>query len=66
MTKIEQAEKLLSEIEQETKTYFINADFVRECESCGLYYQDVSAWVNGRRKWSTDKLIKVAKMLDIF
>ena len=64
MTKIEQVEKLLSEIESETKEYFKKSDFVAECEKRGLYYQDVSAWMSGRRKWSADKLIKIAKVID--
>lgn len=60
MKKAETAKKIIAEVETETKEYFKQSNIVSECEKYGLYYQDVSAWIHGRRKWSADKVLKVA------
>lgn len=63
MKKSETAKKLIEEIESDVKEHFRNSEIVAESEKFGLYYQDVSAWVHGRRKWSVEKVLKVAGMI---
>ena len=65
MKKTEQAKKLIAEIENETKEYFRASEIVAESGRLGLYYQDVSAWMHGHRRWSVEKVLKVAVKVGI-
>ena len=38
---------------------------VKFSDATGLNEKDVVAWKNGKRKWSSDKLLKVAKILGL-
>lgn len=38
---------------------------VKVAELTGLHKQDISAWLNGKRKWSLEKIIAVAEKLGI-
>ena len=61
--KTKQIKKDLKELEQKVKMKLRIEKSAHEL--IDLKQPDVSGWLNGRRKWSYEKIIKIAEKLEV-
>jgi len=55
----------LSLLDIELRTYIQQIGEKKAVELSGLKQPDINAWVNGKRKWSFEKLLSVAEKIQL-
>lgn len=63
--KSHEIKKELAQLGQALRTEIEKNGVVRSSEKSGIIYNDLSMWINNRRKWSIEKILMIAGKLGL-
>jgi hypothetical protein len=63
MKEIIQFTQIMQSMHKKISAKILELGVTNAAKLLNLHHSDVSAWLHGRRKWSMEKMIKIAGML---